>query len=68
MMLVLMSNGKNLLSKRFLLLNCIQLKHDKKDADVELNSSAIIYAPPIVFRVLCLLVNAIVLHGHVPLQ
>ena len=47
---------------------CMQFKHDKKDADVELKSSAIIYAPSIVFRVLCLLVNSIVLHGHVPLQ
>ena len=47
---------------------CMQLKHDKKDANVELNSSAIIYLPLIVFRVLCLLVNAIVLHGQVPAQ
>ena len=46
----------------------MQLKHDKKDADVKLNSSAIIYTPSIVFRVLCLLVNSIVLHGHVPPQ
>ena len=46
----------------------MQLKYDKKDADVELNSSAIIYASPIVFGVLCLLVNAIVLPGHVPPQ
>ena len=45
---------------------CMQFKHDKKDAYVELNSSAIIYAPRIVFRVLCLLVNVLVLHGHVP--
>ena len=47
---------------------CMLLKHDKKDAHVKLNSSANIYAPSIVFRVLCLLVNSIVLHGHVPPQ
>ena len=47
---------------------CMQLKHDKKDADVKLNSSAIINAPAVIFKLLCLLINAIVLHGHVPPQ
>ena len=62
-----MSNGKNLLLKRLLLLAC-SLNMTKKNADVELNSSTIMYVPLIVFKVLCLLVNAIVLHGHVPPQ
>ena len=45
---------------------CMQFKRNKKDADVELNSSAIIYTPTIVFRVLCLLVKATEMCGHIP--
>ena len=45
---------------------CKQLKPFKKDADLLLNSSALINAPVIFFDLLCDLFNAIILHGYVP--
>ena len=45
---------------------CLQLKSNKKDADLQLFSNAIINAPHDFFVVLCTLINAIIFHGHVP--
>ena len=47
---------------------CLQLKSNKKDADLQLFSDAIINAPHDFFVVLCTLINAIIFHGHVPTQ
>ena len=47
---------------------CKKLKPNKKDSDLLLMSNAIINAPPIVFSILCFIVNAIISHGHVPQQ
>ena len=46
----------------------MQLKSNKKDADLQLFSDAIINAPHDFFVVLCTLINAIIFHGHVPAQ
>ncbi len=45
---------------------CNQLKPNKKDSDLLLNSSAFIHAPLNFVTVLCSLVNAAILHGHAP--
>ena len=47
---------------------CLQLNSNKKDADLQLFSDAIINAPHDFFVVLCTLINAIIFHGHVPAQ
>ena len=47
---------------------CLQLKSNKKDADLQLFSDAIINAPHDFFVILCTLINAIIFHGHVPAQ
>ena len=44
----------------------MQLKHNKKDTDIELYSSAFINAPFKFIKLICLLINAFIAHGHVP--
>ena len=46
----------------------LQLKSNKKDADLQLFSDAIINALHDFYAVLCTLINAIIFHGHVPAQ
>ena len=47
---------------------CLQLKSNKKDADLHLFSDAIINASHDFFVVLCTVINAIIFDGHVPAQ
>ena len=47
---------------------CLQLKSNKKDADLHLFSDAIINALHDFYAVLCTLINAIIFHGYVPAQ
>jgi hypothetical protein len=45
---------------------CRKLKPLKKDADLKLDSSALINTPAVFYEVLCLLINSAVVHGCVP--
>jgi hypothetical protein len=47
---------------------CLRLKANKKDADLDLSSDAIINAPHEFHVVLCSLINACISHGHVSPQ
>ena len=47
---------------------CKQLKPNKTDSDMSLNSYVFKYAPADFLIVLCDLINALILHGHAPLS
>ena len=47
---------------------CKQLKPNKKDSDMSLNSYVFKYASADCLIVLCYLINAFILYGHAPLS
>ena len=44
----------------------MQLKPNKKDADMEFNSSAFINVPFKFIKLICVMINAVIAQGHVP--
>ena len=60
-----MKNGHHFMEMTLLLRAIHLIKANKKDADLTLESNAILNVPSILFSLLYVLINAITIHGYV---